>query len=547
MNTVDGYAITSWERGYGDFEMPPDLGTLRRMPWQEGTAFCLADLRGTTTARRRLAAADPAPPARAPGRARAGGARRRPSSSSCSSTTPTRRRGAAATATSTRRTSTTSTTRCSAPRASSRSCAASATRWPARASRRELQGRVQPRPARDQLPLRPGAADRRRARRLQERRQGDRRPGGHVDLLHGEVRRARGQLVPRPSLGARRTARRLRRRPADLRPFLAGQLATLRADAVLRAERQLLQALRRRLVRPDGDRLGRRQPHVRAPRVGNGPARRIECRLPGADVNPYLALAALIAGGLHGVEQELELEPAFEGNAYASDHPRVPSTLRDAATCSRPAMSRARPSARSRRPLPQLRARRARGVRRGCHRLGARAGVRAAVSGHAADRVFAPVRSQTAFEETVDRLGTAIKLGLLAPGHPAPARARALLAARHRALDAAPGADRADQSGHLHAVRGRGGGTSSPTRCRRRPSPPPSCSRAGARPATRPRRRVRRRRARRRAREARQVDALAELVERWTTARRLRGLPPGRRAAAHQLAEATGSARLVPR
>src|SRR6185295_19956203 len=44
MNTVPGYAMSSWERGYGDFEMVPDLATLRRIPWHEGTALCLADL-----------------------------------------------------------------------------------------------------------------------------------------------------------------------------------------------------------------------------------------------------------------------------------------------------------------------------------------------------------------------------------------------------------------------------------------------------------------------------------------------------------------------
>ena len=44
MNTVDGYAISSWERGYGDFAMVPDLGTLRAVPWHEKTALCLADL-----------------------------------------------------------------------------------------------------------------------------------------------------------------------------------------------------------------------------------------------------------------------------------------------------------------------------------------------------------------------------------------------------------------------------------------------------------------------------------------------------------------------
>ncbi len=61
--------------------------------------------------------------------------------------------------------------------------------------------------------------------------------------------------------------------------------------------------------------------------VGEGPGRRVENRLPGADVNPYLAVAAMIASGLHGIDNELELEPAFEGSAYESDKPRVPETM----------------------------------------------------------------------------------------------------------------------------------------------------------------------------------------------------------------------------
>ena len=48
-------------------------------------------------------------------------------------------------------------------------------------------------------------------------------------------------------------------------------------------------------------------------------------------MNPYLALAAMLAGGLHGIENKLELEPALEGNAYtATGRGRVPGTLRDA-------------------------------------------------------------------------------------------------------------------------------------------------------------------------------------------------------------------------
>jgi len=64
--------------------------------------------------------------------------------------------------------------------------------------------------------------------------------------------------------------------------------------------------------------------------VGHGESLRLENRLPGADVNPYLALSAMIAAGLHGVDSELPLEPAFEGNAYESEAPRVPTNLYEA-------------------------------------------------------------------------------------------------------------------------------------------------------------------------------------------------------------------------
>jgi len=65
--------------------------------------------------------------------------------------------------------------------------------------------------------------------------------------------------------------------------------------------------------------------------VGHGLSLRMENRVPGGDVNPYLAVAALVAAGLHGIDRELALEPAYVGNAYTSDKPRVPATLRDAA------------------------------------------------------------------------------------------------------------------------------------------------------------------------------------------------------------------------
>jgi len=64
--------------------------------------------------------------------------------------------------------------------------------------------------------------------------------------------------------------------------------------------------------------------------VGHGASKRVETRIPGGDVNPYLAFAAMIAAGLHGIETQLEAPPALEGNAYESDAKRFPSTLRDA-------------------------------------------------------------------------------------------------------------------------------------------------------------------------------------------------------------------------
>lgn len=64
--------------------------------------------------------------------------------------------------------------------------------------------------------------------------------------------------------------------------------------------------------------------------IGHGRSLRLENRVPGGDVNPYLGLAAMIAAGLHGMERGLKLEPAYVGNAYTSDKPRVPRTMKEA-------------------------------------------------------------------------------------------------------------------------------------------------------------------------------------------------------------------------
>ena len=64
--------------------------------------------------------------------------------------------------------------------------------------------------------------------------------------------------------------------------------------------------------------------------VGHGAGLRLENRVPGGDVNPYLAVAGMVAAGLDGIERALPLEPAFEGNAYTSDSLRVPSNMGEA-------------------------------------------------------------------------------------------------------------------------------------------------------------------------------------------------------------------------
>jgi glutamine synthetase len=65
--------------------------------------------------------------------------------------------------------------------------------------------------------------------------------------------------------------------------------------------------------------------------VGHGSSLRIECRIPGADVNPYLAYAASLASGLDGIANQIEPPNIFEGDVYqAQQLPRVPHTLRQA-------------------------------------------------------------------------------------------------------------------------------------------------------------------------------------------------------------------------
>lgn len=113
--------------------------------------------------------------------------------------------------------------------------------------------------------------------------------------------------------------------------FLAGQLACLRELTLLYAPNvNSYKRFAKGSFAPTAVAWGHDNRTCALRVVGHGASRRVENRLPGADVNPYLAIAAMIAAGMHGIDRGLELEPAFEGNAYESDKPHVPSTLRDA-------------------------------------------------------------------------------------------------------------------------------------------------------------------------------------------------------------------------
>ncbi len=113
--------------------------------------------------------------------------------------------------------------------------------------------------------------------------------------------------------------------------FLAGQLASLREMTLLFAPQ--INSYKRYvpgMFAPTAVAWGRDNRTCAMRVIGHGQGLHIENRLPGADVNPYLAVAAMIAAGLHGVESKLNLEPATQGSAYEGSHPRVPHTMRDA-------------------------------------------------------------------------------------------------------------------------------------------------------------------------------------------------------------------------
>ncbi|NES28449.1 glutamine synthetase [Micromonospora terminaliae] len=342
MNTVDGYAMSSWERGYGDFAMRPDLDTLRRVPWQPGTAMLLADLEwldgsGPVVASPRQILRRQLDRLAAHGLTAYAGtelefvlfrdsyeeAWRR----GYRELTPANQYNV------------------------DYSLLGTARVEPLlRRIRTEMSGAgLTPESAKGECNL----GQHEIAFRYDE---AVACADHHVIYKNGakEIAAQEGMSITfmaKPNAregnschihfslrGSDGRSAMLGEGPAHLsatgQRVLAGLLATMREFSLLFA--------------PNINSYKRYQPGSFAPTalrwgtdnrtcalrlVGHGQGMRVENRVPGADVNPYLAIAALVAGAVHGIERELELGEECAGNAYDDgDAERVPGTLRDALT-----------------------------------------------------------------------------------------------------------------------------------------------------------------------------------------------------------------------
>jgi glutamine synthetase len=339
MNTVDGYAMSSWEQGYGDFAMYPDVSTLRRIPWHPGTALLTAD----------LAWSDGSPVAEAPRQI----LRRQLDRLAA--------HGLTAKAGTELEFIVFKDTYEQAWDAGYRGLT------PANQYNVDYSvlgtGRMEPllRRIRNEMAA---------AGLVVESAKGECNPGQHEIAFrydealttcdqHALYKTGAKEIAAQEGVSLTFMAKYNEREGNSchvhlslwdtdgrsvmsgdgedgmsdtMRHFLAGQLAALREFTLLYA--------------PNINSYKRFQPGSFAPTavawghdnrtcalrvVGHGQSLRFENRLPGGDVNPYLALAGLVAAGLHGIDQKLELPDACAGNAYTAGYDRVPGTLRDAA------------------------------------------------------------------------------------------------------------------------------------------------------------------------------------------------------------------------
>jgi glutamine synthetase len=333
MTPVDGYEMASWERGYGDFSMTPDLSTLRRVPWQEATVLCLSDLRW----------ADGSPVAASPRQILRGQLER------------LGERGWHANASTELELLIFRDTYEDAWRKGYRDLE------PANLYNIDYSllgtARVEPLVRR----IRNDMAG---AGLVVENSKGECNLGQHeINFRYNEALRTADEhsiykngakeIAAQDGMSISFMAKFNEREGSSchihfsladeqgnlfardqqlFEAFVAGQLACLRELTLLQApnvnsyKRYVEGSFAPTAVAWAED---NRTCSIRV--VGHGEGLRFENRAGGSDLNPYIALSAIVAAGLHGVENQLELEPAYQGNAYlAKDKPHLPVTLREA-------------------------------------------------------------------------------------------------------------------------------------------------------------------------------------------------------------------------
>jgi glutamine synthetase len=334
MNTVDGYAMSSWERGYGDFVLKPDLATLRPVPWQEGTAMVLCDLAwedgsDVVASPRQILRRQLARLAERGWSANAGTELEfmvfRETYESAwhkayRNLEPANLYNVDYSMLGTARIE--PLIRRIRNAMEGAGMAVENSKGECNYGQHEINFHYAEalRTADDHCIYKNGAKEiaAQEGTAISYMAKFDEREGSschiHFSLADGE-----GHNVfagDRPLFES----------------FLAGQLACLRELTVLLAPN--INSYKRFVegsFAPTTVAWGQDNRTCALRVVGHGQGLRFELRAGGSDLNPYLALSAIIAAGLHGVANELQLEPAYQGNAYhATDKPRLPTTLRDA-------------------------------------------------------------------------------------------------------------------------------------------------------------------------------------------------------------------------
>jgi glutamine synthetase len=338
MNTVPGYAISSWERGYGDMEFVLDLDTLRRIPWQPGTAMVQCDL-GWLDAERSPVAESPrsilkeqAAKAAEQGLEALAGTElefivfddtyENAWSSAYRDLTPSNQYNVDYSLLGTSRLGPLLRDIRNGMHAAG--FTVESVKGECNLGQHEIAFRYAEvvRTADQHAVYKNGAKEiaAQHGKALTFMAKFNEREGNSCHM-HMSLRGTDGTVVFDRGDGPTKT----------FDSFLAGVQATLPEFTLLYAPNiNSYKRFQPGSFAPTAVAWGRDNRTCALRVVGHGAGLRVENRVPGGDMNPYLGLAGMLAGGLYGIENELPLEPALEGNAYASDKPHVPSTLRDA-------------------------------------------------------------------------------------------------------------------------------------------------------------------------------------------------------------------------